>query len=57
MKEILMTGDEFLLLMSLLEERKEFAKACWECSNCDIFDKCQEENRFYCEKELTDEDD
>lgn len=46
-----MTKDDIGWLMSLLEERKEFVKACWECSNCDIFDKCREENRDYCEKE------
>ena len=47
-----MTKDDFEWLLSLVEERKKFAKACWEC---DIFDKCQEENRDYCEKEQTNE--
>lgn len=56
MEEVLMTGEEFLLLMNFLEERKEFVKACWECSNCDIFDKCQEEHRNYCEKEKVSDD-
>ena len=51
-----MTKDDFEWLLSLVEERKKFAKACWECSHCDIFDKCQEENRNYCEKEQTDAD-
>ena len=46
-----MIKDDFEWLLSLVEERKEFAKACWECSHCDIFDKCQEEHRDYCEKE------
>ena len=46
-----MTKDDFEWLLNLVDERREFAKACWECSNCDIFDKCQEENRDYCEKE------
>ena len=51
MKEILMTADDFKWLMNLLEERKKFVEACRMCSECDIFDKCQEENRNYCEKE------
>jgi len=38
-------------ILSLVEERKKFVKACWECSHCNIFDKCQEEHRDYCEKE------
>lgn len=50
-----MTKDDFEWLLSLVEERKKFAEACWECSHCDIFDKCQEENRDYCEKEQTNE--
>lgn len=58
MEEILMTADEFLFLMSRLEERKKFVEACRVCSECDIFDKCQKENRNYCEKEeVTNEDD
>lgn len=51
MKKGLLTADDIKWLINLADERKEFAKACWECSNCDIFDKCQEENRDYCEKE------
>lgn len=43
--------DDIRWLLSLVNKRKEFAKACWECSHCDIFDKCNEENRNYCEKE------
>jgi hypothetical protein len=31
-----MTIEDFKWFMSLVEERKEFAKACWECSHCDI---------------------
>lgn len=44
MYEILMTADDFRWLMSLVED------GC-SCFECDIFDKCQEENRDYCEKE------
>ena len=51
MYEILMTADDFRWLMSLVDERKKFAEACQMCSECDIFDKCQEERRDYCEKE------
>ena len=39
-----MTKDDIEWLLSLVDERKKFAEACWECSHCDIFDKCQEEN-------------
>ena len=46
-----MIKDDFEWLLNLVEERKKFAEACWECSHCDIFDKCQEEHRDYCEKE------
>lgn len=46
-----MTKDDIEWLLSLVDERKKFAEACLECSNCDIFDKCQDENRDYCEKE------
>lgn len=46
-----MTKDDIRWLLDLVDDRKAFAKACWQCSNCDIFDKCQEENRDYCEKE------
>lgn len=49
MYEILMTLDDFKWLMSLVEDGNV-------CTECDIFDKCQEENRDYCEKEQTDED-
>ena len=49
MKEILMTLDDFKWLMSLVEDGNV-------CTECDIFDKCQEENRDYCEKEQNDED-
>ena len=49
MYEILMTLDDFKRLMSLVEDS-------YSCFECDIFDKCQEENRNYCEKELTDDD-
>ena len=51
MYEILMTGDDFKWLMNLVEERRKFAEVCHMCSECDIFDKCQEEHRNYCEKE------
>ena len=44
MYEILMTADDFKWLMSLVEDS-------YSCFDCDIFDKCQEENRDYCEKE------
>lgn len=56
MYEILMTADDFKWLMSLVDERKKFAEACQMCSECDIFDKCQEENRDYCEKEKETDD-
>ena len=49
MYEILMTADDFKWLMSLVEDGNV-------CAECDIFDKCQEENRDYCEKEQTNED-
>lgn len=51
MYEILMTADDFMWFMSLVEERKKFVDACRACSECNIFDKCQEEHRNYCEKE------
>lgn len=51
-----MTRDDVRWLLSLEDDRKKFAEVCWMCSECDIFDKCQEENRNYCEKEeATDE--
>lgn len=56
MKVLDEVDDDIRWLLSLVDERKKFAKACWECSHCDIFDKCQEENRDYCEKELRNED-
>ena len=37
-----MTSDDFKWLMSLVEDGNV-------CTECDIFDKCQEENRDYCE--------
>ena len=42
-----MTKDDYEWLLSALKE-----KSCFEC---DIFEKCQEENRDYCEKEQTNE--
>lgn len=39
-----MTRDDVKWLLSLADD------SCM-CSECDIFDKCQEENRDYCEKE------
>lgn len=48
MQEIFMTLDDFKWFMDIDEE-------CKVCAECDIFDKCQEENRNYCEKEQTDE--
>ena len=48
MNKGLMTSDDFKWLMSLVEDGNV-------CTECDIFDKCQEENRDYCEKEQTDE--
>lgn len=52
-----MTRDDVRWLLSLVDDRKKFAEECRMCSECDIFDKCQEENRYYCEKEeVTDED-
>ena len=51
-----MTKDDIRWLLGLVDDRKKFVEACLACSNCDIFDKCQEENRDYCEKEdVTDE--
>lgn len=44
MNKGLMTADDFKWLMSLVEDDNV-------CTGCDIFDKCQEENRNYCEKE------
>jgi len=43
--------DDVIWLFRLLDDRKKFADACRMCSECDILDKCQEENRNYCEKE------
>ena len=45
------TNEDMEWLLSAVKDRREFAEACWACSNCDIFEKCQEENRDYCEKE------
>ena len=42
------------LLLSLVDERKKFVEACRMCSECDIFNKCKEENRNYCEKDEVD---
>ena len=39
-----MTLDDFKWLMSLVENGNV-------CTECNIFNKCQEENRDYCEKE------
>ena len=44
MNKGLMTADDFKWLMSLVEDSNV-------CPECDILDKCQEENRNYCEKE------
>lgn len=49
MNKGLMTADDFKWLMSLVEDG-------YSCFECDIFEKCQEENRDYCEKEQTDAD-
>ena len=46
-----MTKDDINWLVNLVDDRKNFAKACQMCSECDIFDKCQEEHRNYCEKD------
>ena len=46
-----MTKDDINWLVNLVDERKKFAEACRMCSECDIFDKCQEEHRNYCEKD------
>ena len=46
-----MTKDNINWLINLIEDRKKFINACRMCSECDIFDKCQEEHRHYCEKE------
>lgn len=46
-----MTEDDIRWLLSLVDDRKKFAEACRMCFECDIFDKCQEEHRNYCEKE------
>ena len=51
-----MTRDDVRWLLSLVDDRKKFAEACQMCSECDIFDKCQEENRYYCEKEEVTDD-
>ena len=46
-----MTKDDINWLVNLVDDRKNFAKACQMCSECDIFDKCQEKHRNYCEKD------
>ena len=46
-----MTKDDVRWLLSLVDERKQVAEYCKACSECDIFEKCQEENRDYCEKD------
>lgn len=46
-----MTKDDINWLVNLVDDRKKFADACRKCSECDIFDKCQEEHRNYCEKD------
>ena len=46
-----MTDDDYTWLFEFVQDRKDFVAACKACSECDIFDKCQEENRDYCEKE------
>ena len=38
-------------LLDLAKDRQELADACLACSECDLFEECQEENRDYCEKE------
>ena len=42
-----MTDDDIKWILSALEEES--------CFDCDLFDKCQEENRDYCEKESEDQ--
>ena len=42
----MITDDDIRWLFSIAED----TDAC-SCFDCDLFEKCQEENRNYCEKE------
>ena len=46
-----MTDDDYTWLFNFAKEVKEHPDAYIACSDCDLFEKCQEENRDYCEKE------
>ncbi len=39
-----MTNEDYEWLLSIADEGRS-------CFDCDLFEKCQEENRCYCEKE------
>ena len=51
-----MTKDDLEWLINYLKEISESDGFYKSCSECDIFEKCQKENRDYCEKEQNDED-
>ena len=46
-----MTDDDYTWLFDFAKEVKEHPDAYIACFDCDLFEKCQEENRNYCEKE------
>ena len=46
-----MTDEDYTWLFDFAKEVKEHPDAYIACSDCDLFEKCQEENRDYCEKE------
>lgn len=50
-----MTKNDFEWLLNFFKEISESDDFYKSCSECEIFDKCQEENRDYCEKEQTDD--
>lgn len=50
-----MTKDDFEWLINFYKEISESDGFYKSCFDCDIFDKCQEENRDYCEKETGNE--
>ena len=46
-----MTGADFKWLFDFAKEIMDDPDAYQSCFDCDIFEKCQEENRDYCEKD------
>ena len=46
-----MTDNDYTWLFDFAKDVKKHPDAYIACSDCDLFEKCQEENRDQCEKE------